>query len=323
MEVIRLAKHAVQLSKKKRTKYRYQKIKICKKCNRYSVLKDENCPKCGSTFVGIEGLVRSIYKNRLFTEAIWILIIVSIGIVAAPTVKTLYFSLITGIIFVITYVIVTSIFMKSEYFIQLKKLLRVDFRKIAAGIQFDSDLAKADVKEERLAPAYEKLREIGDFIYSDQVKIRRVMVLNEIALRSDMELELERLIPSSYDKDFVKYALEVIKINRTLITKKCIAYFINYRDAIVIDFGMDSLISVAGTALRMKLYIMEFSPFIEEFLEYFPKDRVLRLCSILQSNPEVDWGSLEEKIKRLVEMKYNYDPDFKRFAMGDEVISHV
>jgi hypothetical protein len=226
----------------------------------------------------------------------------------------LYYSLIAGVLFVIGYVILTSIFIKSEYFIQLKNLLRVDVRKIAAGIQYDSELAKEDVQEERLAPAYEKLRDIGEFIYSDQVKIRRIMVLNEIELRSDMELELEPLIPSSYDKDFVKYALEVLKINRTLITKKCIAYFITYRDPIVRDFGMDSLISVAGTALRMKMYILEFSEFIEEFLEYFPKDRFLRLCGILYANPEVEWGSLLEKTNRLVAMKYHYDPDFKQFV---------
>lgn len=309
-----MAKQVIQLSKKKRTKYRFQKLKMCKKCNRYSVLKNEHCPQCGSAFVGMEGLVNSIVKNRLFTEAIRILILVCIGIVAAPTVKTLYLSLITGLIFVISYIILTFVFRKSEHFIQLKKLLRIDLRKIQAGIQFDSDLAKEDVQAEKLAQAYEKLCEIGDFIYSDQVKIRRVMVLNEIVLRKDMELELEPLIPSSYDKDFVKYALEVLKFNRTLITKKCISYFIIYRDEIVRDFGMDSLIAVASTALRMKLYILEFSTFIEEFLEYFPKDRFLRLCNILYSNPDANWGSLEEKAQRIVEMKYYYDPDFKRFV---------
>ena len=319
-----MAKQAVQLSKKQRTKYRFQKLKMCKKCNRYSVLKDKTCPTCSTNLVGIESLVKSILKKRLTTEAIRILIVVCLGIVFAPTIKTMYYSLVAGIIFCISYVALTSLFMKSEYFHQMKKLLRGDFRKIQAGIQFDSELAKADVKEERLAAAYEKLREIGDFISTDRVKVRRVMVLNDIALRSDMELELEGLIPSSYDKDFVKYALEVLKINRMLITKKCIAYFIHYRDAIVIDFGMDSLVSVAGTALRMKLYILEFSTFIEEFLDYFPKERVLRLCSIIHANPEVEWGGLKEKTMRVVAKKYHYDPDFKRFTIERErVISHV
>lgn len=317
-----MAKQAVQLSKKKRTKYRFQKLKLCKKCQRYSVLKDEVCPACGTAYIGIESLVKSIFKNRLFTEAIRILIVVSAGIVFAPTMKTMYYSLIAGLGFCTAYIVLTTIFMKSEYFNLLKNLLRSDFQKIKAGIKYDSDLAKADVKEERLSPAYEKLREIGDFISTDPVKIRRIMVLNEIILRSDMELELEELIPSAYDKDFVKYALEVLKINRTLLTKKGIAYFVQHRTAIVRDFGMDSLISVAGAALRMKLYILEYSEFIEEYLDYFPKDRVLRLCSIIHANPETNWGSLGEKTNRIVAAKYHYDPDFKRFVPIEMVKVH-
>ena len=127
-------------------------------------------------------------------------------------------------------------------------------------------------------------------------------------------LELERLVPSSYDRDFVFYALDVLKINRSLLTKKSIGYFIQYREEIIRDFGIEALISVASSALRMKLYILEFSEFIEEFLDYFPKERMLRLCSILNSNPDIKWGSLKDKTKRLVAMKYHYDPDFKQFV---------
>ena len=313
-----MAKQAVQLSKKKRTTYRFQKLKMCKKCQRYSVLKDEICSTCGTKFAGIESLVRSILKKRVTTEVIRLLLVICLGILFAPTIHTMYYSLFAGLIFCTCYLVLNAMFLKSEYFHQLKKLLRVDFRKIQAGIQFDSDLAKADVTEARLAQADEKLREIGDLISTDRIKNRRVMVLNKIALRSDMELELEPLIPSSYDKNFVKYALELVKINRTLMTKKGIAYFIHYRDAIVIDFGMESLIAAAGTALRMKLYILEFAPFIEEFLGYFPKERVLRLCNIIYANPKTDWGSLKETTLSLVARKYAYDPDFKRFTSGKE-----
>lgn len=314
MKVIRLAKQAVQLTKKKRTQYRFQKLKMCKKCNRYSVLADESCPTCGTEWIGVESLVKTIFKNKLFTEAIWILIFVSLGIVFAPTMKSMYYSLIAGLVFCLSYCLITSIFMKSEYFIQLRKLLRSDFKRIKDGIGFDSNLAKADAEEGQLATAYEKLREIGDFIENDKVKNRSVKLLNHIILRSDMELELETLVPTSYDRDFIEYALEAIKLNRTLMTKKSISYFIQHRTSIVTDFGMETLISVAGTALRMKLYIIEFADFIEEFLEYFPKERLLRLCSIIHSNPEENWGSLGLKTKGLVAAKYNYDPDFKRFV---------
>ncbi|WP_217642378.1 hypothetical protein [Bacillus sp. OK048] len=314
MKVIILTKHAVQLPKKKRTKYVFQKVKMCKKCQRYTVLKDENCPECGTIYSGVESLARSIFKNRLFSEAITILTVVCLGIIFAPTVRMLYYSLIAGVLFTLGYVSLTLIFIKSEYRIQLQKLLKEDIEKIKAGIQLDSIRAKEDVRADNVAASYDKLREICDFIDTDQLKIRSVMALNEIALRKDMELELETLIPSAYDKGFLKYALEVVKINRSLITKKSIAYFVEHRTEIVRDYGIDSLITVAGSALRMKLYILEFSDFIQEFIDYFPKDRILRLCNILHANPEENWGSLAEKTKHLVRLKYNYDPDFKHFV---------
>jgi hypothetical protein len=320
MKVITVAKMAVPLPKKKQTKYRFQKLKMCKKCNTYSVLKDENCPKCGAAYISIEGLAKSIYKNHLISEVIAILIFVSIGIVFAPTMKVVYYTSITGLSFCLAYVLLTVFFIKNEYYQQLKKLFYADLIKIKAGIAQDTELAKEDIKQERVAAAYDKLREIGDFIYSDQIKILIVRTLNKIALRKNMELVLEPLIPSSYDKDFVKYALGVLKINRTLVTKKCIAYFFNYRSETIRDFGMESLLIVADMTLRMRLYILEFSGFIEEFIEYLPKGRLLRLCSIINSHPEVDWGSLEEKTKQLIALKYNYDPDFKSGSSSGKVM---
>ena len=308
-----MSKLAVQLTKKKRTKYRFQKLKMCKKCNRYSVIKDEKCSKCGSTYIGVEKLAKSIFKNKVFNESILILIAVSLGIIGSPTMKDLYFSLIAGVAFCSAYVILHSVFMKSEYFLQLKKLIIDDLEKIRHGITYDSELAKEDVKEVKLAAAYDKLREIGDFDLHDEIKIRRIMVLNEIAIRKDMELELESLVPMAYDRDFVKYTLDVIKVNRQLVTKNVIAYFITHRNSVERDFGHESLITIAGTALRMKLYIREFSDFIQEFLDNFPKDRLLRLCHILSANSEEDWGMLVVKTDQVVNRKYNYDPDFKAF----------
>ncbi|MEH7106787.1 hypothetical protein [Bacillus sp. JJ1764] len=314
-----MAKKAFQFSKRYRTTFHFQKLKMCKKCNRYSVLNEESCPKCGTPFIGIEILTKKIVKNRLLNEILWILIFVCIGIIASPTVQTLYYTLISGSTFCMGYIVLTLSFFKTEYVTELKKLLRVDLRKIKAGLHYDSELAKEDTKAGRLVSAYEKLREIGEFIHADQVKIRRIMILNDIILRTDMDLELESLIPSRYDKDFVNYALEILKLKRNLFTKKCIAYFVTHRLEIIRDFGVTPLIAAAGTALRMKLYILEFSGFIEDFLEYLPKDRILRLCQMMYANPDVNWGSLGEKTQRLVAVKYHYDPDFKRFALEERI----
>ncbi|MBT2657248.1 hypothetical protein J7E81_18790 [Bacillus sp. ISL-18] len=306
----------------KNEKYQFQKLKMCKNCQRYSVLKDPICPVCGKHYKLVHQLVRKSVLKRLFTEAIWVLTGTGMGVIFAPTTQTRYF-LTGGTMFCISYIIVMSIFFKSEYHCQLKKRLRKDLRKIQAGIRFDSNLAKEAESEGQLEAAYEKLCEIGDFVYSDEVKISQLIVLNKLPFRSGVEPELERLIPSSYDKNFVNYALKVLKQNRARFTKRCIAYFICYRENIMMDFGGDSLISIADTALRMKLYILEFSGFIEEFLEYLPKERLLRLCSMIEANPNIDWGSLKGSTIRLIERKYSSDPDLNRFFAHLRVIDHA
>jgi hypothetical protein len=288
-------------------------MKMCKKCQCYSVLKGKNCPECGTVFKGVEGLAKAYVRKQLYSETLWILLFVCLGVIFAPTNEARYYTLIIGGSFTLGYVIFTFIFLKSEYYYQLRKLIFSDILKIKAGIQQDSNQAREDIKENNVSAAYDKLQQIGEFIHNDQLKIRTVIALNKFALRRDMNLELEHLLPSSYDKEFVKYALEVGKINRQLIKKSCIAYFIKYKLDIIHDFGLDTLMSIAGSALRMKLYIHEFSEFIQEYIDYFPKDRILRLCSIIHSHPKEDWGGLAEKIKQHVLIKYSYDPEFKPY----------
>ena len=306
----------------KNEKYQFQKLKMCKGCQRYSVLKGRICPVCGKDYKKVHQLVKTNIMKRFFMEALWILTVTGLAVLFAPKAQIMYFQA-GGVMFCTSYIILMSIFLKSEYHYQLKKRLRKDLRKIQAGIRFDSNLAKEAESEGQLEAAYEKLCEIGDFVYSDEVKIRQVIVLNKLPLRRGVEPELERLIPSSYDKHFVKYALKVLKQNRARFTKRCMAYFISYRENIRVEFGRDALIAIADTALRMKLYILEFSSFIEEFLPDLPKERIQRLCSIILANPDLDWGSLKVRTIELIGRKYRNDPDFKRFLVNERIISRA
>ncbi|OCA88079.1 hypothetical protein A8F94_09680 [Bacillus sp. FJAT-27225] len=306
-----MAKQAVQISGKKRTLHLFQKLKMCKKCNRYSVLKDETCPKCGSTYTYAEQLARSLFRTKLLNEAAMILILVSLGIIFSTTLDSLYYCLIAGVLFCIGYVVMTAMFLKSEYYLQLEKLLESDSLRIQRGIMFDSEQARIDIRENRVADAYDKLTEISDFIKNDQIRIRRIMALNDIELRKDMELELDSLVPSAYDKDFMNYALEAIRLDRSLVTRNVIGYFIDYRYEIERDFGLDALINVAGSAVRAKLYIQEFAGFLLEFLEYLPKDRLLRLCRILEADPEENWGPLKLRARQTAERRFGFDPEFR------------
>ena len=294
-------------------KYKFEKLQFCKKCQRYSVLTEEKCPVCAQHYKKLFRLIRSTFIKRIVTETLWYVVLVGLGIIFAPSKKDMDVVLVAGSIFFLTHWVLTFIFLKSEYYTLLKKKLRQDLSQIQAGIRFDFQRVSEDSKEGRGQAALDKLREIGDFVDSDEVKIRQVIVLTKAAIRSDGELELEKLIPTRYDKHVVLYALEVLKFNRAQVKKSCIAYFLHYRRNIEMDFGADPLIAMADTALRMKLYIHEFAGFIEEFLEYLPKKRFIRLCGILDKNPHMEWGRLKGTAIRLIEKEYRHDPAFQAF----------
>ncbi|MDR4949492.1 hypothetical protein [Neobacillus cucumis] len=308
---------------KQSLKYKFEKLQFCKKCQRYSVLTEEKCPVCDQHYKKLSRLIRSTFIKRIVMETLWYVVLVGLGIIFAPSKKDMDTTLVAGCIFFLSHWVLTFIFLKSEYYTLLKKKLREDLSQIQEGIRFDFHRASEDSKEGRLQEALDKLQEIGDLVDSDEVKIRQVIVLTKAAIRSDVELELEKLLPTRYDKHFVIYALEVLKFNRAQVRKSCIAYFLHFRRNIEMDFGVGPLIAMADTALRMKLYIHEFAGFIEEFLEYLPKERFRRLCGILDKNPQLEWGRLKRTAVRLIEKEYRHDPDFQTFFQKERAASHA
>ena len=317
-----MTNQTVNLSKKTVENYLFQRMKMCKKCHRYSVLKTKKCPECGRHYKKVSSLVTKILIKRVLTETTWILTMTGLVVMFAPAKQTIY-CLAAGAVFWVSCLVLTVLFSKSQYYYQLKKLLRKDIRKIQAGIRFDIQQAEAEEREGKLEEAYDKLREISEFVQSDEMKKRQVKLLNKLPLKGGSDFDLERLIPASYDKNFVKYLLKVLTSNRAQITKRCIAYCVHYRRNIEIDFGKEEIVAVADTALRMKLYILEFSAFIEEFLEFMPKERLLRLFKVIHKYPNVDWGKLQQRTIELVERNYCNDPDFKPFMGHEKATSHA
>ncbi|WP_160722749.1 hypothetical protein [Bacillus sp. USDA818B3_A] len=317
-----MTNQTVNLSKKTVENYLFQRLKFCKKCQRYSVLRTKKCPECGRHYKKVSSLVTKILIKRVLTETTWILTMTALAAMFAPVKQTIY-CLAAGAVFWVSCLVLTVLFSKSQFYYQLKKSLRKDIRKIQAGIRFDCMQAEAEEREGKLEEAYDKLREIGEFVQSDELKKKQVKLLNKLPLKAGSDFDLERLIPASYDKNFVKYLLKVITNNRAQITKRCIAYCVQYRRNIELDFGKEKIVAIADTALRMKLYILEFSAFIEEFLDFMPKVRLLRLYKVIHKNPNVDWGKLQKRTIELVERNYCNDPDFKMFMGQEKVTSHA
>ncbi|WP_052947456.1 hypothetical protein [Aneurinibacillus tyrosinisolvens] len=241
-------------------------------------------------------------------------ILLCLGIVLAGTLLELVLGAVIGIGLLIGYLFLHKRFAPYEQTVQYKAWLTSEAYRIKEGLLLDSTSAVTDVKEERYKESYEKLREVGRFLINDTIKIRKVMCLNHFVLRKDMDLELETLIPSSYDKDFVNYAWEVSKVKKELIKKSMLDYAVVHCHHIALqENGRDILTNMAGAALRMKPYVDRYKDFIVAYMEYLPKERVLRLCKLVTAHPSDGWEELYLRTKALVKAKYDFDPDFSGF----------
>ncbi|TXK83789.1 hypothetical protein [Paenibacillus sp. N3.4] len=193
----------------------------------------------------------------------------------------------------------------------LHQMLMTENQAIREGLLLDIENAVNDLKLDDFKSAYEKLREIGYLITGNQVKVLKLMCLSHFILRSDMDLELATLIPTGFEPDFVRYLHEVSKISPQLVRRDVLDYVIKHRKAIE-DFpdGRETLALIAGAALRVKGYVLQYHDFIADFIEAFPRNRLLRLCRLLQgSYSEVP--ALYDQAKDKVKLKYDFDPEFQ------------
>ncbi|KKX55180.1 hypothetical protein [Brevibacillus borstelensis] len=307
-------KLGVQFRKSRKTTHAFERLKYCKHCESYTVLEHEECDVCGrkNSFLSLRQLSH-ILSRRHFQKQLLILgLLICLAILSADTLWQLAAAAVGGVVSLLLYALLQkkySIYEKTNHFM---KLISKEHGKIKSGLTRNLVEVNEDVEAERFKDAYEKIREVGCLFHSDAVKVCKIMLLNRFVLRKDMELELETLIPSTYDRDFIEYLGEVLKVQPWLLKKSVIDYVIRYKGNIFLEENGTRVIGqVAGAALRMKSYVVMYQDFISESLEYIPRERLLRLAKLLKANPDENWGSLREAASSLIETRYSFDPDFK------------
>ncbi|MBP1992475.1 hypothetical protein [Paenibacillus eucommiae] len=307
-------KIAVQFRRSKRTMYAFQRLKYCKRCGSYTVLFEDDCPSCGKedNFISITDYAKSLNKRLSLTETLVALSIFFLGIIFANSVTEMFVAIVAGGALLALYFYLRSRYKQTTEAFRFQKVLIEHTPAIYKGLQQDLMEAVGDIQAEDYKTAYEKLREISYFLNNDRIKIRKIMCLNYFVIRKDMDLELETLIPSHYDKDFVKYLWEVSKVNKQLIRINVLDYVVRYKAKIeLLENGPTILTNIAGASLRMKQYVAIYQNFILEHVDYLPKDRFLRLCKIMAAFPGNDWGTLYSRSKEIVRTRYSFDPDFQ------------
>jgi hypothetical protein len=195
---------------------------------------------------------------------------------------------------------------------RLQSVLAKQSAEIMKGLYADLRHSVEDINADRPKESYEKLREIGHFLRNEPIKTHKIMCLNRFIIRKDMELELESIVPKSFDRDFIAYLLEATKVNKQLVRQTVLDYLSLYRDKIEeLDEGREVIALVMGAALRMKKYVELYQHILIDYVDDLPKERMLRLCKMLATDLKEAAAPLYDKCKDTAKMRYGLDPDFQ------------
>ncbi|GEC92994.1 MULTISPECIES: hypothetical protein [Brevibacillus] len=302
----------VHFRKTRKTTHTYERIQACTRCHTYHVLWETHCETCGRAYTPIRQVSHAVTRRYVQTRFLLLGLFVCLAVLSAETLLQLALAGGIGCVLFVLFFVMQKKYGIYERDVQFQHFLTKEQDTLKKSLLRHLEEVGNDVKEGHLKEAYEKTREIGHFIDSDTIKIRKIMFLNHYVLRKDMELELETLIPSMYDKDFMEYVREVIKVQPSLVKKSVLTYVRRYKNQILLLENGDQLIGqVAGAALRMKSYVDEYQDLIIEFIDFLPRERLLRLAKMVQTHKNEGWEQLYHSTKNRVDTHYAFDPDFK------------
>ncbi|WP_232698105.1 hypothetical protein [Brevibacillus daliensis] len=307
-------KIGVQFRKTNKTQHTFERLKYCKNCHSYSILWNEECTICDKeeTLVPIKTISLAITRRNVQTRFLWIGLFACLSAIFADTTEKLLLACGGGLLLFLLFGLMQKQYGIYEKEYHFKKHLKAEQRNIKDSLLRQLDEIDADVQEKRIKDAYEKIREVGYFLDSDLIKILKLKYLNHFVLRKDMDLELDTLIPSDYNKHFILYLHEALKVQPWLVNRAVLEYVIKYMPYIEQrENGNQILGQVAGASLRVKANVYRYQDFIIEVIDFLPKERVLRLAKIVKSEQEYDWTNLYEATKKHVDQHYAFDPDFK------------
>lgn len=308
-------KKAVQFKKQMRTRFAYQKLSYCLKCNTYTAFQDDSCLECGSNRLqNLDKHIEIITKRRFQIDQILILTLFFSGIFFSKNLMEL------GLIFLFSIIVfLFTIFLQRKNILtersnNLLILVKKQRKHIKEGLNRNFNVALVNIKEQNFKKAYEQLRDIGTLIIDDNKKIQKLICLDQFLLRKDMELESDSLIISSYNLGLVYYIFEIAKVNRSLIKKKTIDYIVKYEQKILeLENGYEILASVAGAIPRTKQHVISYKDFLIKYIRYLKHDRLLRLCKLIKNYYNDEWEDIRSETIRVIHDNFENDLDLRQF----------
>lgn len=294
----------------KAPRYSYEKLRICRRCGRYTALGEERCTRCGrASLTPVEKQAVSIAGRKMHTRLLLILLLTLASVYFGQSLQQMALCGAGGIVLAGLVYYTQRKVRQNENLYALNELLGRNILRIKEDLELNRQEAVSVLRENDVL-AYEKLREISILLRGDRISRQRVALLHGFQLRKDMVLELEQLLLKDFEPLLAEYIGEIAKVRPDLIKDRTLRYVKNYEVQILeMDKGLAILTVVAGAAVRLKRYALLYSGLIGRYVQELPKDRFLRLSRLIAANPYEPWNGLDAKVAEIRELKYRWDPE--------------
>lgn len=304
-------KKPVMLRPFKQPAHAYGKLRICRRCGRYTALSEDRCTGCGrASLTGVEQHAVRIAGRRMQSHLLVLLLLTIAAVYMADTARVMLLCAAGGLLMIALLFLVQRKMRPAENLRALDGLFRRTLPGIKEGLELNRREAVSVLREDD-ALAYEKLREVSVLLRSDRVARQRVALLHGFQLRRDMDLEMEQLLLRDFEPLLAEYIGEIAKVRPDLIKDRTLRY-VQKHEARILDMneGRTVLAGVAAAAVRMKRYALLYSGLIGRYAAFLPKDRFLRLHRLITAHPYEAWNGLDVLVAEIREVKYRWDPDF-------------
>ncbi|MEK3833526.1 hypothetical protein [Paenibacillus sp. FSL R7-0128] len=294
----------------KAPRYSFEKLRICRRCHRYTALGEERCTRCGrASLTPVEKHAVSQAGRKVQTRLLVILLLTLAGIYFGQNLQQMVLCGAGGLVIAGLVYYTQRKVRQNENLYALNKLLGRNIFSIKEDLELNRQEAVTVLRENDVL-AYEKLREISVLLRGDRISRQRVALLHGFQLRKDMTLELEQLLLKDFEPLLAEYIGEIARVRPELIKDRTLRYVKNYEVQILeMDEGLVIMTAVASAAVRMKRYALLYSGMIGRYVQELPKDRFLRLSRLIAANPYEPWNGLDVKVEEIRELKYRWDPE--------------
>ena len=306
------AKIAAHFTEPRVTAHAYERLRLCRKCETFTSLRESTCPTCGGKRTLLTIAQMGLIRSRIWL-AIELLLLATITVAAAALAQDdlqLYISIFCG-----AGLVTAHLFLRAKYSTSIKRYrlyrtLMTKSKRIADGLDADEKSAERDYEEGYYKSCYEKLREAGHFLFDDRLRNNKVLCLNRFVLRKDMNLELESIVPRKFSKPFNTYLLEVSKVSPELIREHTLDYVLRYRAEIEKrNHGKELLTNITSAALRRRGNFVFCQYLIADYAEFLPRDRFYRLCVLLTDHSRESYPGLLSRVKEIAILQYPSDAE--------------